>query len=294
MTAPADTGNWTGSCTECSPIAHGSGAITCSSSSNSRAGANFVCATGYLLDTTGDADVCAAQVCPEHSTANGDLSACLCDAGYYGSVTWSATGYQQVTPCTPCDPILNALDENAPITCDAAGKSFAVDPVGFQCKPGFVFVQDPSNGDKCDAVACPANADNTANADVCVCSTGYFGSLTENVNVFEGTCSPCVSILYSTGSITCTTADDSIASTGFACDNGFVYSPPSGSKTAGTCEVQTALTGITTDASLQTVASALTNTVQAATQESTTVVERVHPVVKVYNNDTLFVLFSPS
>lgn len=282
LTAPVDSGNWTGSCDPCAPIENGSGAITCSSGANSRAGANFVCNTGYLLDTTGDADVCAAQSCPALSAANADKSACVCDSGYFGTVAWTATGYSEITPCTVCSPIDNALDASAPVTCSASGKSFAVDPAAFKCKDGYVFVQDPTNGDSCAAVACPAHADNSADPNTCVCLPGFYGSLTETGNTFNGDCNPCASILYSTGSVTCTDASNSVAGNGFACDSGFVYSAPSGSKTAGTCEVQSVLSGVVTDALVQTVASALTSNVQAATGESTTVVERVHPVVKVY------------
>lgn len=63
LTAPQGEGNWTGTCSPCTPIEHGTGAIYCTSASDSKVvdATKFTCDKSYLPNQTGTADVCQGK-----------------------------------------------------------------------------------------------------------------------------------------------------------------------------------------------------------------------------------------
>ena len=81
------------------------------------------------------------------------------------------------------------------------------------------------------------NSNNNADPNVCACDENFYGTLTHNANdnVFEGTCTPCTAIEWSTGNVQCTSDANSDAGTNFACFNGFDYAAPDADHTAGRC-----------------------------------------------------------
>ena len=72
----------------------------------------------------------------------------------------------------------------------------------------------------------------------CVCSTGFYGSLTQSSGVFSGTCNACDTIDYSNGIVSCTGPGNSVpANVSFTCDPGFDYVDPAESGlTRGYCK----------------------------------------------------------
>jgi hypothetical protein len=101
-----------------------------------------------------------------------------------------------------------------------------------QCEAGWVLTKGATY-DYCQNTACPAHASPVDNApETCRCDTGHFGNITLTpTHDWEGACTPCTAIVNGTGSIRCTTAVDSKALPGFACNDGFVLD------TAGTADV---------------------------------------------------------
>lgn len=210
----------TDTCESCAAAKTGLADGTCGPVNGGQPSSNSCTASGMLCNGASGLDSCVPAACPANASGG---PACVCDAGYTGTLAWDGSAWTGV--CTLADCPANASG-GPNCTCDSTytgvlswnGSSWdgtcvlnCANPPGDPANGTYASCNNTSSGgtcaltcdsgysksanalctagswstETCDLAACPANA---SGAPTCTCDVGWAGTLTWNGTAWTGTC----------------------------------------------------------------------------------------------------------